>query len=169
MRTYDLEKIYNYCMECVEQGTDETGCLDMGITLMLADVKDGVIKTYFDYRGLYLWDFVHHAYDKGWFRDICFKSIQRDESSILTVAQVNELLESMKNALRDELKKRWTAPTNINADLDIDDDDFVLLELSYTDQSKRTTEIIIATDDWFDNISDFYDSWHDECLQDIPQ
>lgn len=161
MRTYDLEKIYNYCMECVEDGTDETGCLDMCIPLMLAYVKDGVIETDFDYRGLYLWDFVHHAYDKGWFRDVCFKSIQREESSILTVAQVNELLDVMKKALKKQLNKP--------DDYEIDDDDFVLLELSYTDQGKRETEIIIATDDWFDNISDFYDSWHDECLQEILQ
>lgn len=160
MRTYDIEKLFEYCNECAEQCAEDNEPLDMGIPCVVANAKDGSVdEAYLDWNGDYFFTFTHHACAEGHMKNVRIKSVQVNESCQLTDNQVFVLLKKMNEGFNEHFPQYHDYPVRLH--------DCVLLEISYTTtiDNKRYTESVLATNDWFDNINAFCDSWDDECLQ----
>lgn len=160
MRTYDIEKLFEYCTECADQCAADNEPLDMGIPCVVALAQnDNIQDAFLDWNGDYFFTLTHHACADGRLNDICIKSVQVNESSQLSSDEVNVLLKKMNEGFAEHFPKYGNDQVTLQ--------DCVLLEISFTTiiDHKRFTETVLASNDWFDNISDFCDSWNDECLQ----
>lgn len=160
MRTYDIETLLKYCNECADNCAYYNDPLSTDIPCVQAIMDTDCVNRFeFDFDGECFFTLVNN-YAKSHITDVCIKSIQVNESSQLTAADVNEMLKVFNKGWRERYPEgKNQEPFSLH--------DCVLLEISYTTtiDNKRYTETVFASNDWFDNISDFCDSWDDECLQ----
>ena len=150
MKTYDVEELFNYCTECAKNCAEDNESFDCCLPCVISSIEDGKLHD-LDYQkhGDYFFHFSHYACAKGLYTDVCIKSIQKNESSILTADEIDEMRRMMflNNPEWILCKKS-----------------FVLLEISYTCHNLRLTDNILTTIDWFD-INAFADSFDDEEIQ----